>query len=159
MSCFQVTTTHLNKMLASLRWSRGGQSFDLVMYSHNRSLGAWCEDETWARAAAILWDANRASVTARYPHETGMDGGAYDPTTYWSGPNAPVNPVEVLKLCDCFDYQACEADGYEESIAAALVQRIRQDAICRLPGYDAAPWALETDGPYRRPAALREVRS
>lgn len=50
--------------------------------------------------------------------------------------------VEVLKACDCYDYQSCETDDYHETTAAKLVDRIRKSAIGKLPGYEDAPWGI-----------------
>lgn len=34
--------------------------------------------------------------------------------------------AQIRKACDCFDYQACETDDYKETLAAQLVDLIRQ---------------------------------
>lgn len=53
----------------------------------------------------------------------------------------------MVKLCDCYDYQACEHDEYETSKAKAFVERIRAKALA-MGGkdsgsiYDAMPWGL-----------------
>ena len=51
--------------------------------------------------------------------------------------------VEVLKLCDHYEYQACSAPCYTKTQAARYIHRIRVTAIAGLPGYDEAPWGLE----------------
>jgi hypothetical protein len=48
----------------------------------------------------------------------------------------------VLKLCDCFDYQACETADYDQSEAHGIIEDIRQQAINLLPFYHDAPWGL-----------------
>lgn len=50
--------------------------------------------------------------------------------------------MQVLKACDCFDYQACEVADYRATPAAALVDEIRADWVSRLPGWDAALWGI-----------------
>lgn len=50
------------------------------------------------------------------------------------------NMVQVLKSCDCLEYQSCENDDYEKSIAAKIINSIRTHAIHALPGYDDAAW-------------------
>jgi hypothetical protein len=51
-------------------------------------------------------------------------------------------PVEILKLCAGFSYQACETPDWEQSIAYSLIRRIEKAAIDKLPGYDDAPWDM-----------------
>lgn len=33
--------------------------------------------------------------------------------------------AQIRKACDCFDYQACETDDYKETLAARLIDLIR----------------------------------
>lgn len=91
----------------------------------------------------ILLDENYRSVNARYrnrdkPHK-------YD-FKFWPG---ELSPVQIIKACDCYDYQACETDNYCETEAAMIVKRIRSKAISNLPGYSAAKWGMP-DNPGRR---------
>lgn len=55
----------------------------------------------------------------------------------------PINHLQVLKACDCFDYQACEMDNYKDTLAAEIVNRIRLHAIHKLPGYDKVEWEIK----------------
>lgn len=90
---------------------------------------------------------NIRSVSARYPQDT------------WETLPGPIvkdlallvtdrdfaelsntNPVTILKLCDCLEYQSCETEDWEETPAHELLQRIRKAAIRTLPGYEDAPW-------------------
>jgi len=52
----------------------------------------------------------------------------------------PMTSVEVLKACDCYDYQACETDDYDQTEAHELIAKIRSEAIRRLAGYSDAKW-------------------
>lgn len=55
--------------------------------------------------------------------------------------NPPVtNPVHILKMCDCLEYQSCETEDYRETLAYKILEAIRAAAVRRLAGYDAAPW-------------------
>jgi hypothetical protein len=91
----------------------------------------------------ILLDENERSVRARYP------GSDADDLPGTIGQNAalykfrrwphPVPALAILKACDGFDYQACETDDYERSLAATIVGAIRKWAISRLPGYSDSP--------------------
>jgi hypothetical protein len=50
--------------------------------------------------------------------------------------------VWVLKACDCFDYQACETDDYDSSLACRIIDCIHDTAVESLMGYDEAPWHI-----------------
>jgi hypothetical protein len=99
--------------------------------------------------ADLLYQENIRSVQHRYPQ---------DAVDQLPGPivkepaltvslsdvcNAKTDPVTVLKLCDCLEYQSCETDDWEETGAFELLERIRKAAIRSLPGYDDAPWGLD----------------
>lgn len=36
--------------------------------------------------------------------------------------------AQIVKACDCYDYQACETDDYDTTPAAAFVNRVREVA-------------------------------
>jgi len=50
--------------------------------------------------------------------------------------------IQIVKLCDCLDYQSCETDDWRGSEACKLLGHIRNAAIRALPGYDEAKWAI-----------------
>ena len=45
--------------------------------------------------------------------------------------------LQIIKACNCYDYQACELNNYNLSTAWRIVDHIRGRAIGMLPGYDA----------------------
>lgn len=84
----------------------------------------------------ILLLENERSVNERY-NETDHESSQSYTFKPWRGQgNTP--PISILKGCDCFDYQACETDDYEETLAALIIRKIRDRAISYLPGYDDA---------------------
>lgn len=92
--------------------------------------------------AQLLLDENARSVNARY-NESEKPTIAYkECRILHNGAHTGELPLTILKLCSCYDYQACETDDYEETDAARIIRRIRGSAIGDLPGYDAAPWGL-----------------
>lgn len=120
--------------------------------------------------AAELARANIASVAARYPDDQdGERPGAL-------GTDAEIvveavriadamlvrppelSPVQMLKLLDCFDYQACEVDDYERSDARRQVQAVRRNVIASMPGYDAAAWGIP-DGLAERYEPARHAKA
>jgi len=103
--------------------------------------GSWraidCDPQ---EAGQILVNENYRSCNHRYRGEHG------EPHVYsWKPYARPLSAVEVIKLCNHYDYQACETDDYEQTQAAAIIRRIRDKAIYSLPGYDEAPWGLADD--------------
>ena len=91
------------------------------------------------RAALILQAANARSVNYRYAHNTEAQCDD-DPISYRAA--LPLPPLHILKLCQSFDYQACEPDDYDESEAKAITRAIIGSAIHKLPGYTDAPWSI-----------------
>lgn len=108
--------------------------------------------ETARSVAEQLLLTNIAAVETRYPDCAGTDD--------FPGPNLTraemltladkyaqryffghqFTAVEILKLCDCYDYQASELADYETSLAARQITWIRAAVIRQLPGYDTAAW-------------------
>ncbi len=101
--------------------------------------------------AEILYRENIRSVGARYPGDTieSMPGLTLKPITVnitptdTQAPRLALSPVAILKLCDGLEYQSCETEDYRQTVAFKLLDSIRCHAICELPGYDEAKWALD----------------
>ena len=55
-----------------------------------------------------------------------------------------LSPVQMIKACNCLAYQSCEHPGWEGSDAKKVVDDMRSAAIARLPGYDEAPWSIDS---------------
>ena len=56
--------------------------------------------------------------------------------------NRPIDPVQVMKACQCLEYQSCEHPGWPDSFAKRVLEFLNSAAINRLPGYDKADWAI-----------------
>ena len=84
--------------------------------------------------------ANAQSISARYGREAEGDAAP----EYSHVPHQRLlTPVEALKACDCYDYQACEVPRYLDTLAAKIIDAIRGEATRSLPGYDEAPWGID----------------
>lgn len=94
------------------------------------------EREHDATVARILYLENVRSVDYRYGEKNEID------PEYWNIRSYPPvnNPVHILKMCACLEYQSCETPDYRDSLAYLLLTRIRAKAIKSLPGYEDAPW-------------------
>jgi hypothetical protein len=102
----------------------------------------------WGR---LLWLENLRSVQHRYPRENSTELPGPCPTPF---PDAydfagnyhmPILPaVNVLKAIACYEYQSCEHPGWEDSEAHRFCQALKNAAITWLPGYDSAPWGIDS---------------
>lgn len=50
-----------------------------------------------------------------------------------------INPLQILKMCACLDYQSCETEDWRQTVAYTLLGGIKDAAINILPGYDESP--------------------
>lgn len=54
-----------------------------------------------------------------------------------------ISPVQIIKACDCLEYQCSDWADWAGSAPARALAGIRERAISFLPGYDKAAWTLE----------------
>jgi len=119
MSAFIVTHNHINAIV-----SFAGQ--------HNINGVAGREQAT----AELLLAENTRSVNYRYHGSEPVAAivfVAQDPT---------LSPIDVIKACDCLDYQSCETDDWRSTLAYQLLDSIQSDATSRLVGYANAAWEI-----------------
>jgi hypothetical protein len=127
MSVFIVPDAHLNY---------------LINYASQNDLRTYLNDE-WVKVNGnedllmnVLARANEESYITRYNEELE----AVELT--WRPLMRKFNPVQVIKACSCFDYQASEVEDYRNTGAGRLIKTIRQHAIGSLPGYEEAAWDI-----------------
>lgn len=147
MSAFLVGYDHINALLTfAVRRSRYGSSASFYHDAFNRRI--YITDENATEIGQRLLAENERSIVARYPdcaNELGKAPGPFVPelaAAYLFVPWPPswlLTPVAVLKGCSCFDYQACETEDYDSTVAHAIIDGIRSHAINLLPGYEDAP--------------------
>lgn len=130
MSCYVVSQKHIS---AILRWAcrnnlKAGWGGNPSRYAYQPGQ----EQE----AFDLLYAANVKSVNERY-NETSIESG---PSYLSYAPE--LTPIEVIKACDCLAYQCDEWSGFEGSDADRILRSIKEAAIQRLPGYDAASWSI-----------------
>lgn len=85
----------------------------------------------------LLTDANVASVNYRY--NDGENPAPYKYRRVADVGGLAASYFDVLKGCDCFDYQSCELPNYDASMAADVVRAIRSKVIERITP-DSASW-------------------
>lgn len=84
----------------------------------------------------MLLDENNKSVNFRYSEDKA--GEVFTSAHLQRRHN--IEPLQVIKACDAFEYQACEHKTWRESQACAFITSLRRAACRALPGYDDAKW-------------------
>lgn len=143
MSAFVVSHAHINTMLSFANMN--GRTYGTLSVKGQRfNLNS---DGDLQKMAEILYAQNVRSVHARYPDDDdvstlpGVIGEVGTDIRYRFVPKR-TPAVQQLKLLSCYDYQSCETDDYAESMAAAIVESLRTQAIHALPGYEDAEWEV-----------------
>lgn len=99
----------------------------------------------------MLWKENHRSVNYRYGERRRT------PSYTFTGIEAPLDPVVMVKQCGCYSYQTCEHPGWDKSKAKRLIDalavhlRATVDPPLRyVPDwgyedqrYDDAPWGID----------------
>jgi hypothetical protein len=157
MSAYIVDKNHVLYILAAIS-SRAIQRGSGFSYYHNGERHrVECDPKSLAELGNLLWRENIASVSHRYPGESsatlpGPRDGLYSvaPADIARHVWTDINPGQVLKACDCFEYQSCEHSEWPNSEAKAIIDDLRSAAWHSLPGYDKAAWGA----PEPRPGAI-----
>jgi hypothetical protein len=125
MSAWIVAKAHIDALLTSAIF-RSGASFTPTRIENADKIGS------------MLWAENHKSVNFRY-----KDKQTAPPYTF-KRRAVPLTPVEVLKAIDCLEYQSCEHKGWKASEAKAWLDQFRAHTIGQLPGYNDAPWGIDS---------------
>lgn len=142
MSCFQVSKAHICAILYAYRHHERG-SWPVGFYHDGQRVdfGDSMSRDTWGAVGAVLWNANRASVSERYEEDIDPDPFTVADVQLAQG---HVTPVVILKALDCLEYQSCDWEGWEGSLARTITDTIRRAIVRALPGYAGAPWAIDS---------------
>ena len=143
MSAYMVERNHISFLLEAamqrnISWYDGGQFL--------RQLSPGDSEENIGRVGQMLWDENGKSIIARYPDTLHADGSFHwdEDEDFVYGRHEyqcyDLNPVQVIKACDCYSYQSCEHAEWPTSEAHAFIESLVKYSTCHLPGYDAAEW-------------------
>lgn len=90
----------------------------------------------------LLARENLASLDARYPRDSHLDHDQEAELVASLERHMPVSAIQVVKLCHCYAYQACEHRAWQDSEARKIVDDIEAHAVRRLPGYEEAKWSV-----------------
>lgn len=137
MSAYVVSHRHINAILTFANRANARLCAGVMRYDASNV-------EDLQRMAEILYAENVRSVNYRYRQPASLPG-IVDETErdiVFNFVRDAFSPVDILRLCECYDYQACETPDYEASAAARIVNAIRHEAIRALPGYSNAKWRI-----------------
>lgn len=156
MSAFMVSKRHID-LLVSTAFSGPRDATGGHWYKPNYQ-GSQCWDfDTLPFVGQMLIDANIKSLNARYPDTVTNPEAMPGPIAqYWNDGQykAPslrdrLTIVEAFKAIACYEYQACEDEGWEQSYAHQFLDSFRHSLINVLPGYDDArgwdDWERKTE--------------
>jgi len=107
-------------------------------------------EEIATHIANVLKKENARSLSARYDDRA--EG-------YWSDKDDAIPPVtlgevtrmqicdlgKIAKATDCYEYQACESDDFEQSVAYRVCMIIRKEIGKRCQGYAEANWGIPVE--------------
>lgn len=143
MSAYMVDREHIVYLVqAAISLSLSECDGGSIHWAHkdgtSKSIRCTATNNELAVVGNMLWDANKQSMVARYG-----DGEKSEclivPEDFKKFPMV-IKPVQVLKACACFRYQACEFAGWKDSEAADFIDTLEHKAINALPGYADAVW-------------------
>lgn len=131
MSAFVVSKKHIDSLVAfAIRHEYGAAPY---FYWKGEPHRIDNPDE----AGALLWAENVRSVNYRYTAQTEPEPYVF----HWD--TRVLDPLQIIKACNCLDYQSCETPEWKDTRAFAMLDSIRERAIKELPGYDGAQWEIE----------------
>ena len=100
------------------------------------------------RLGKLLWDENVRSVQHRYsddkpenlPGPIGCDFEYGEHGFHLE--EIDIDPMQVLKACNCYEYQTCERADWEASEAYRFISALKSAAVSSLPGYKVSKWSI-----------------
>ena len=94
----------------------------------------------------MLWRENHLSVNHRYDELPKVEPSSpyiFERPLKRLQHNGRLDPMQVLKAIDCYEYQSCEHPGWLKSEAKAYCGVLRRRIVHSLPGYDEASWGID----------------
>jgi hypothetical protein len=139
MSAFVVSTIHIDTIISA--------AIDLELFAAHADHGTLervCH-ETATVFGKMLLAENVRSVVHCCRLSSGGEASDYAElvATYTFRYHPCISAGIAAKALDCFDYQSCETDDYEKSLAYAFICRMAKALNKHLAGYEAAPWGID----------------
>lgn len=153
MSAFIVSHDHIDAILTFAKLHRVSYYVPQSICNKPGGTRVDIDRDTVTEVGRILLTENERSVRYRYsddsdlPGTIGEDAASYRFREFSELYQLPAGKkcAWILNACRCFDYQACETDNYEESLAHKIVDAIESAAIRALPHIEDAPWEINRD--------------
>jgi hypothetical protein len=145
MSAFLVSAVHIDSLVRFGAKHRGSVYFPSEMMISPDSRLQF-DDNRWL-FGRMLYEGNVAGVNARYGDDADMIWYQWPTNTMFLEGLEDISPVQALKACDCYEYQASEWPEYEGSAPQRIIDALRKYAIGELPGYDDAQWEIRAFSP------------
>lgn len=130
MSAFVVSNNHINILI---NWAVSQTGFKVNVYYQEKTFTIG--EDNAQQAGQILLDENYRSVNHRYDSFDKAERFKFVRKHFLN-----MSKVQIIKHCDCLNYQSCETDDWKDTFAFKIIKAIRERAIHSLPGYDDAKW-------------------
>jgi hypothetical protein len=130
MSAFLCSSKHISALVHAARGS-------IYLRIEKYVVPVGDEGEEQALYDLLLGE-NLKSLEARYGPAQGNDG--VEPNL--SDEVLPLQPIEIIKLAQSFDYQSCEHPEWTGSRAHDYIMALIADCIGRIDGYEKAKWSI-----------------
>lgn len=132
---------------------------------HRCAVREWCRTvtgndiETAQAIAKGLARENIRSVAYRYPndvsgsrpgpclHDAEIEEAAAIYAAHFVTHPQGVAPIQIIKLCQSYDYQSCETDDWKDTLAWRQIDWIKSAAIRCLNGYEGVDWSFDKQIP------------
>lgn len=134
MSAFMCTDEHISAIIEY------GSLMGCAMYDCDGASMEFKGNEKYL--AQILKTANIESLNERYNEDTDFEEVRYIQRASSEWADFPYDAVQMMKLCDCFNYQACEVEKYESTPAFRIVETVKGWACRRVDGWEQAQWTI-----------------
>jgi hypothetical protein len=131
MSNFIVSDRHIDALVRAAMEFTGGSYLDFTIYICDEPIHYDHPD----KMGRVLKDLSYYMVRRHRPKN--------NDAIYKYHHCKLLRPVQILKACDCYDYQCCSVGVYESTEAGKIIDSIRRFYISVLPGYDNARWHIE----------------
>ena len=118
MSAYIVNDYHINALVT---WAVLN---DVRMWQPRRKCWTPIDLSTAQHVAATLYSENVRSVNYRYGERTKRTGFTYKPV-----PITHLTAADIIKACQCLDYQSCETPDWHSTEACGYLTSIRNAAV------------------------------
>lgn len=139
MSAFQVSNRHIDLLV----YARSLNDYPVLEPDLDRdALGRLLLGENLKSLAVRYGDsAQEASAARRSKRADAKLVKAYVYSTP-SDADGVSDIVSIIKQIHCYEYQACEHDGWETSRARKYCKALESMLLYKLPGYKDAKWGI-----------------